>query len=196
VRRTVEAARRSRLAVLSLYAFSADNWARPEAEVAALMGLFRRSLATEAERCAAQGIRLEVIGRRDRLAPPLVAAIDRAEARTAGGSAMLLRLAVDYSSRAALEAAIGATGSGPVEVAERLRRALHARTAVDRVDLVVRTGGEQRLSDFLLWEAAYAELYFTDVMWPDFSGETLAGALADFRSRERRFGRVPDQAAG
>jgi undecaprenyl diphosphate synthase len=190
VRKVVTAARRTGLGVLTLYAFSSDNWARPEGEVSALMALFRRTLADEAERCVAEGIRLEVIGRRDRVSRPLLAAIERAERRTAGASRMLLRLAVDYSSRAALAAALDGARTGPADVAERLRRALHAATTVDSVDLVVRTGGEQRLSDFLLWEAAYAELFFTPTMWPDFGADDLDAALDWFRGRTRRFGRA------
>jgi undecaprenyl diphosphate synthase len=190
VRRVVEAARRAGVGTLTLYAFSADNWKRPESEVAALLRLFRHSLGSEAARCAAHGIRLEVIGRRDRLPPRLRAAIRRAETRTAAGSAMLLRLAVDYSSRASLAAAADGGGGDGADLGERLRRTLHAGTAVDRVDLVIRTGGEQRLSDFLLWEAAYAELYFTPTPWPDFGAQDLLAALDWFHRRARRFGRV------
>jgi undecaprenyl diphosphate synthase len=194
VRTVVEAARRAGIGTLTLYAFSADNWARPEAEVAALMTLFRRALGKEAEHCAEQHIRLEVIGRRDRIARPLLLEIERAEERTAAGCRMLLRLAVDYSSRAALEAATRPVEFGSAEFGERLRRAVNARTAVETVDLVIRTGGEQRLSDFLLWEAAYAELFFTPRMWPDFEGEDLLAALRWFEARTRRFGGLEDRA--
>jgi undecaprenyl diphosphate synthase len=184
----VETARRAGVGTLTLYAFSADNWTRPEPEVTALMSLFRRALGKEAARCAEQDIRLEVIGRRDRLARALVVEIEGAEERTAGGNRMLLRLAVDYSSRAALAAAMRVGDRGGADVGERLRRAVNGRTAIETVDLVIRTGGEQRLSDFLLWEAAYAELFFTPLMWPDFEGEDLRAALGWFAARSRRYG--------
>ena len=166
VRRVVEAAPALGIGALTLYAFSADNWKRPPGEVTALMRLFARYLRSEAPRLAANGVRLEVVGRRDRLPASLVAAIAAAEEGTAQGPGLRLRLAVDYSARAAIRA---------------------GRILPD-VDFLIRTGGEQRLSDFLLWECAYAELAFTSVMWPDFGGAELAAALADFRSRDRRFG--------
>jgi undecaprenyl diphosphate synthase len=204
VRRIVEAAPRLGIGVLTLYAFSSDNWNRPPAEVGTLMRLFHRHLLAEADELAREGVRLQVIGRRDRLPPGVLEAIRVSEARTAKGRRLLLRVAVDYSARDAIVAAARSAsgnrdGAPPLdreEFAWLLGEALNETGSAPDVDLLVRTGGERRLSDFLLWEAAYAELYFTDVMWPDFSGETLAGALADFRSRERRFGRVPDQAAG
>ena len=133
------------------------------------MALFARHLATEASIMADNGIRLEVIGRRDRLPPELGSAIERAEAATAHGSALHMRLAVDYSARAAIE----------------------SRRFIPDVDLLIRTGGEQLLSDFLLWECAYAELYFTPTMWPDFGAADLDAALNAFQARERRFGGLP-----
>jgi undecaprenyl diphosphate synthase len=192
VRRTVEAARRLGIGTLTLYAFSSDNWQRPAREVQALMRLFRLHLARETERCRANGIRLSVIGRRDRLSPVLADIIERSEAATAHGRDMHLRVAVDYSARDSL-----------LRAAERCRALDHltrelfegclnqvnhdAGRAPD-VDLLVRTGGERRLSDFLLWECAYAELHFTERMWPDFTAADLEAALAEFRRRERRFG--------
>jgi len=196
VRRVVEAARRSGVATLTLYAFSSDNWARPAREVATLMRLFRVHLGAETPRCVANGIRLSVIGRRDRLPARLVAAIAAAEAETArpGPAAMLLRIAVDYSARDAVvrAAAGGATGDGLTrETFEaRLNQVCHGEGPAPDVDLLIRTGGEQRLSDFLLWECAYAELLFTDRMWPDFGPADLERALDEFHRRERRFGRV------
>ena len=174
VRRIVEAAPALGIGALTLYAFSADNWKRPPAEVAALMRLFARYLRAEVPRLLANGVRLEVVGRRDRLPAPLVAAIDAAQRATARGSRLRLRLAVDYSSRWAI-------GAGVI---------------VPDVDLLIRTGGEQRLSDFLLWESAYAELYFVETMWPDFGAADLAAALAAFHARERRFGGLSEAAAG
>ena len=174
VRRTVEAAPDLGVAALTLYAFSADNWKRPPGEVAALMRLLARYLRTESPRLVQNGVRLELIGRRDRLPVPLVAAIDAAERATAHGTRLHLRLAVDYSSRWAIDAGV----------------------ILPDVDLLIRTGGEQRLSDFLLWECAYAELYFTETMWPDFGAAPLAAAVAEFHARERRFGGLPEAAAG
>jgi undecaprenyl diphosphate synthase len=170
VRRVVEAAPGVGIGALTLFAFSADNWKRPWGEVAALLRLFARYLRSETPRLAANGVRLAVIGRRDRLPAPLVAAIAAAERATAGGTALQLRLAVDYSARAAIRAG----------------------AILPDVDLLIRTGGEQRLSDFLLWESAYAELRFTQTMWPDFDARELAQAVREFHGRERRFGGLPE----
>ena len=176
VRRVVEAAPGLGIGALTLYAFSADNWKRPPGEVAALMRLFARYLRAEVPRLVGDGVRLEVVGRRDRLPVPLVAAIDAAERATArgGGHRLVLRLAVDYSSRWAIDAGV----------------------VLPDVDLLIRTGGEQRLSDFLLWESAYAELYFIDMMWPDFGAADLSAAVVEFHARERRFGGLPRAVAG
>jgi undecaprenyl diphosphate synthase len=178
VRRTVETAAQSEIHTLTLYAFSADNWRRPAVEVNALMALLIRYLRSEAENCRSHNIRLTVIGRRDRLPAPVVQAIEQAEAETHAGQALELRLAIDYSARDAITTAAraGLLGASP------------------DVDLLIRTGGEQRLSDFLLWESAYAELYFTPVLWPDFSPEHLHAALRWFHARERRYGAVPPAA--
>jgi undecaprenyl diphosphate synthase len=190
VRRTVEAAPALGIRTLTLYAFSTDNWRRPRPEVRALLRLFARHLRTETPTLAARGVRLRVIGRRDHLPPVLAAAIVAAERRTAAGGVLDLRIAIDYSARDAIVAAAArlAPGeTGRAAFARRLAEVCHAESAPD-VDLVVRTGGEQRLSDFLLWESAYAELYFTPRAWPDFGREDLAAAVADFRRRTRRFG--------
>jgi undecaprenyl diphosphate synthase len=221
VRRVVEAAPDLGVRVLTLYAFSADNWRRPAREVTLLMRLLRRYLLNETARCVAQGVRVQFIGRRDRLPAPLRAAIERAEQATADGTTLTLRIAVDYSARAAIlraaELQAGATTStqggaafGPqggaqprasvrpltrAAFARLLGAAQHETAAAPDVDLLIRTGGEQRLSDFLLWECAYAELYFTRTMWPDFTADELAAAVAEFHTRERRFGRVPVAAA-
>lgn len=193
VRRLVEAARRRGIGTLTLYAFSSDNWRRPAAEVAALMGLFERYLAGEARRCAENGVRLRVIGRRDRLAPGLVVAIEAAEAFTATGEGMELRIAVDYSGRDAILAAVAALPAGVPPTRAALLDAL-GRTGhggAPEVDLLVRTGGERRISDFLLWEIAYAELFFLDRLWPDTDAADLDAALAWYTGRERRFGALP-----
>ncbi|MBS1824458.1 MAG: di-trans,poly-cis-decaprenylcistransferase [Acidobacteria bacterium] len=181
VRRTVTAACELGVGTLTLYAFSSDNWKRPRAEVTALMMLFRRYLVQEIEECRREGVRLSVIGRRDRLPADLIPLIESAESTTMAGNRLHLRLAVDYSSRDAILAAA---------VHARTREEMTAALGPD-VDLLIRTAGEQRLSDYLLWECAYAEFCFTDQLWPDFNRGSLEAAIADFQGRERRFGAVP-----
>ena len=203
VRRIVRAAPDLGIGTLTLYAFSADNWGRPPHEVSLLMRLLRRFLEAETETLIRHGVRLSVVGRRDRLMPSLCAAIETAEARTAAGRTLQLRLAVDYSSREAIMRAAKVLNSERrstsivtrEEFACLLGRAAHDTSPARDVDLLIRTGGEQRVSDFLLWESAYAELYFTRQMWPDFTAGDLATALAEFHARERRFGCVPVIAA-
>ena len=195
IRRVVEAAPELGIGTLSLFAFSSDNWARPAEEVQILMALFGRFLRDEAGPLRANEVRLSVIGRRDRLPPEVVSAIAAAEALTAPGTRLHLRVAIDYSSR---DAILEAARLGRRDDATRERFAIrlgeiHGAPAPD-VDLLIRTGGEQRLSDFLLWESAYAELFFTARMWPDFHGDDLAAAVAEFRGRDRRFGALPETA--
>jgi len=169
LRRTVEAAPNCGVTILTLYAFSSDNWKRPADEVSGLMNLFESALKEEAGRCLREAVRLEVIGRKDRLPSSVLDSVAHAEDLTRHGDRLWLRLAVDYSGRQSIS-----DGSiGP------------------DVDLLIRTGGEQRLSDFLLWESAYAELYFTPRMWPDFGADDLSAAVAWFHSRQRRFGALP-----
>jgi undecaprenyl diphosphate synthase len=184
VGRIVEAAPQAGIGTLTLFAFSSDNWRRPAAEVEALMRLLSIYMAKETPRCVERGVRLEVIGRRDRLAPSLSAAISRVEAATAHGSRLRLRIAVDYSAR---DAILAAARGVPELSMDSLGSALGPP-----VDLLIRTGGEHRLSDFLLWECAYAELVFSRTMWPDFGPQDLSAAVREFRGRERRFGAVPE----
>ncbi len=193
VKRTVEAARRLEIEALTLYAFSSDNWRRPDSEVAALMALFRRYLAAETERCVENGIRLSVIGRRDRLGGTLRRAIAASEEATADCRDMHLRVAVDYSARDMILDAAARLSGGQFtreQFSEAMAAAAHAPGGVPDVDLLIRTGGEQRLSDFLLWECAYAELLFVSRLWPDFNEEDFEAALAEFSHRNRRFGSV------
>lgn len=191
VRRVIEAAPGLGIGMLTLYAFSSDNWRRPADEVTLLMQLLRRYLLAETASCVRNGVRLEVIGRRDRLPDSLVTALERTENATRSGRRLHLRIAVDYSARdAILRAARNGATISRDQFASLLAHAIHAESAPD-VDVLVRTGGEQRLSDFLLWECAYAELVFTPRMWPDFTGEDLAAALREFTRRERRFGALP-----
>ena len=197
-RELVEAAARAGVETQTLYAFSSDNWRRPSTEVSALMRLLRRSLAVESRRCIDNGVRLSIVGRRDRLPAPLVAAIEEAEAATSHGSNLHLRIAIDYSARESImRAATRANGATLTaeQFDELLAEVNHDPYPTGDVDLLIRTGGEQRLSDFLLWECAYAELYFTDRMWPEFNEAELQHALREFAGRERRFGGVPAQAA-
>ena len=188
IRRVVEAAPKQEVGTLTLYAFSSDNWRRPRAEVSALMALLRFYLASEVESLVRNGVRLNVIGRRDRLPAGIADAIGRAEKATADGDVLHLRIAVDSSSRdAILNAAALAAGSGDL-TRESFSRLVTGEPGLRDVDLVIRTSGEQRLSDFMLWESAYAELHFTQRLWPDFGPQDLAEALASFHQRERRFG--------
>ena len=188
IRRVVEAAPKQQVGTLTLYAFSSDNWRRPKAEVTALMALLRFYLANEVESLVRNGVRLAVIGRRDRLPDGIATAIARAEAATAQGDVLHLRIAVDYSAREAiLNAAARAASMGHL-TRELFSDLVTGEAGLRDVDLVIRTSGEKRLSDFLLWESAYAELHFTERMWPDFAAEDLKEALASFHRRERRFG--------
>ena len=188
IRRVVEAAPQQGVGTLTLYAFSSDNWRRPKAEVTALMALLRFYLANEVESLVRNGVRLAVIGRRDRLPDGIATAIARAEAATAQGDVLHLRIAVDYSAREAiLNAAARAASMGHL-TRELFSDLVTGEAGLRDVDLVIRTSGEKRLSDFLLWESAYAELHFTERMWPDFAAEDLKEALASFHRRQRRFG--------
>jgi undecaprenyl diphosphate synthase len=186
VRRVVEQAPEVGIRHLTLYAFSSDNWRRPDFEVSSIFWLMRAFLRLETKRLRQLGVRLQVIGRRDRLAGPILEAIEKAERISAAGERLHLRVAVDYSSRDAIARAASCL-DGP-HSAELLGRVLTGESG--EVDLLIRTGGETRLSDFLLWECAYAELLFTDRMWPDFGEADLTMALDSFKQRERRFGGV------
>jgi undecaprenyl diphosphate synthase len=190
----VEGAPSLGIGVLSLYAFSSDNWKRPPSEVRSLMRLLRVYLRSETERCARNGVRVEVIGRRDRVPPVVAREMSATEGLTAGGDRLLLRLAIDYSGRDALVAAALAGPSSRREFEWNLDRATHARTPAADLDLLIRTGGERRLSDFMLWESAYAELIFSDLAWPAFSTESLADAVREYHRRDRRYGRVHEPA--
>jgi undecaprenyl diphosphate synthase len=193
VRRIVEAATRGPVDILTLYAFSSDNWSRPAHEVATLMRLLKRYLQSEVARCVENGVRLNVIGRRDRLSSDLVRIIERSESVTAHCNNLTLQLAVDYSSRDAILRAVGACAAGQSrdEFGAAIAAEMHSLVGLSSVDLLIRTGGERRLSDFLLWECAYAELVFIDEFWPDFDERGFEAALAEFYRRERRFGGLP-----
>jgi undecaprenyl diphosphate synthase len=199
VRKIVRTAPSLGISTLTLYAFSSDNWGRPAGEVLALMNLLEGFLRSDAPACAAAGVRLRVIGRRDRIPPSLRDAIETAERITASGHALELRIALDYSARdAILRAACWMLSSLEVsqpEFERRLGEVTHSGGPSRDVDLLIRTGGERRLSDFMLWECAYAELFFTPRMWPEFDALDLKAAVDDFLARDRRFGRLPEAAA-
>ena len=186
VRRTVEAAPGLGIGTLTLHALSCDNWRRPAEEVHAILGCIGEYLATETAACARGGVRVSVLGRRDRWPDELRATVEHAEEATAAGRRLHLRLAVDYSARDSLVAALASVPRGRLPTRLGVARALGSD-----VDLLVRTGGDQRLSDFLLWECAYAELLFLPKPWPEFDVEDLAAAVVELHRRERRFGALP-----
>jgi undecaprenyl diphosphate synthase len=190
LRRTVEAAPDLGIGVLTLFAFSSDNWRRPPEEVSGLMELLAEHLRSETSRCLQNGVRIEVIGRRDRLGGELPEAIAQAESATAAGGRLHFRIAVDYSGRDAIADAVRHAAHAGLVCRECLEEHLGPP-----VDLLIRTGGEQRLSDFLLWECAYAELIFSRRMWPDFDAPDLEAAVRQFHARQRRFGAIPPMPA-
>ena len=192
VERAVETAARLGLGTLTLYALSADNWRRPQDEIQILLQLFERYLHKQIPRAVSHDIRFTMIGRRDRLPPALIARAESGERDTAACTGLHLRLAIDYSSREALWMAAQRVANAPGTCRDAFDRLIRSGRglpdAAPDVDLVIRTGGERRLSDFLLWECAYAELWFTDTKWPEFSEAEFSRALDDFGARERRYG--------
>ncbi len=193
VRRVIAGALELGVGTLTLHSFSSGNWQRPPEEVARLFGIFEDFLFEEPSLWIERGIRATVFGRRDRLPASLLETIEYAENATSGCQRLHLRLAIDYSARQAILRAAEqlAAADSNVETPEARFERLLAEAGgetVPEVDLLIRTGGEQRLSDFMLWESAYAELYFTSVLWPDFTAEDLADALKEFHARDRRFG--------
>ena len=197
-RRTIEAAIEAGVSWLTLYAFSSENWRRPLAEVLDLTGLLRHYLKTEINELCANGVRLRVIGDRDRFDPDIRDSLERAEAATVGNARLNLTMALSYGSRteliAAARAVAAAARAGTLDPAEldegRFGQFLFTAGMPDP-DLIVRTSGEQRLSNFLLWQAAYAELVFQDVYWPDYGAASFRAALDAYAARERRFGARP-----
>ncbi len=198
VRRTIEAAINRDVRWLTLYAFSSENWSRPPSEILDLTGLLQHYLRQELAELKRQGVRLRVIGDRDRFGPDLCAELTRAELETTGNTRLNLNMALSYGARgeiaAAARRAAEAARNGtldPATLDETAFAGLLATAGMPDPDLVVRTSGEHRLSNFLLWQCAYAELVFTDVLWPDFGAPEFDAALAEFRRRERRFGARP-----
>lgn len=195
LRRTIEAAPGCGVTTLTVYAFSSDNWKRPESEVNELMKLFRLHLLKAAHRDVSEGVKVSVIGRRDRLPGAVQMAIATAEGITRNGENLHLRIAVDYSSQSALLKAANKLRHQEI-TRENFAKKLNEDTPAPDVDLLIRTSGEQRLSDFLLWECAYSELHFTKVLWPDFGSKELTEAVNLFHARDRRFGGIEAVKAG
>lgn len=195
VRRTVEACRELGIDYLTLYAFSSENWKRPRTEVEDLMGLLRLYLRREVAELDENNVRLTVIGDRSRLAADILSLIDEAEEKTRDNTGMVLVLALNYGAQAEILGAVKeiakAYRDGRVElddITEEVFSKYLYTVELPDPDLLIRTSGEQRLSNFLLWQSAYSELVFTDVLWPDFDKDVLLKALADYGARERRYG--------
>jgi undecaprenyl diphosphate synthase len=187
VRRTVRGAREMGLEALTLYAFSTENWRRPEDEVSDLMSLMKRFIVSDLDEFAQAGVRLKIIGDYQAFRPDVVELVEKAVARTAGNSGTTLAVALNYGSQDEIaRAATRAAAKGPI-TPETIAAELDTAD-LPPLDLLIRTSGEVRLSNFLLWQAAYAELLFTDVLWPDFTADHLRDALETFKSRERRYG--------
>ncbi|HEY1072729.1 polyprenyl diphosphate synthase [Brevundimonas sp.] len=204
LRRTIKAAPDFGVRCLTVFGFSTENWSRPADEVSDLMGLVRTFVGSDLKRLDAAGVRIRVLGRRKGLPADIAAIVDRAEAHTAGNDRFLLQVAFNYGGRADLVDAAqrlvdrARTGQFTGEVTEDDLGAGLSTAGAPPVDLIVRTSGEQRLSNFLLWEAAYAELVFQDILWPDYGAEALGEAIALYGNRERRYGgreALPDAVA-
>ena len=195
LRRTVESAHECGVGVLTVYGFSTENWRRPETEVSELMGLMKTFVDNDLEQLAREGVKVRILGRREGLKPDIVKIIERAESRTAENSRFLLQVAFNYGGQADIVDAARrfaqAVERGEARASDldeaTLERGL-STVGVPHPDLIIRTSGERRLSNFLLWECAYAELVFQDVLWPDYGPEHLKAAVAEFNKRERRYG--------
>ncbi|HTG96274.1 MAG TPA: polyprenyl diphosphate synthase [Burkholderiales bacterium] len=195
VRATVRACAERGIQYLTLFAFSSENWRRPPEEVALLMKLFKSALQSEVDKLHANGVRLKVVGDTSRFDPKLRKLIERGEELTARNTSLTLTIAANYGGRWDLLQAVNRLikDHPSTEIEESLLARYLAMSYAPEPDLFIRTGGEQRISNFLLWQLAYTELYFTDSLWPDFDGAALDRAIASYRSRERRFGRTSEQ---
>ena len=200
VRAVIEVCAEAKVEVLTLFAFSSENWQRPADEVSALMDLFFKALRREAKRLNDNNISLRIIGDRSRFNPQLQAAMREAEALTAGSNRFVLQIAANYGgqwdiAQAAQRLAreVQAGHLQPEDITPELLQTCLATGDLPLPDLCIRTGGEHRISNFLLWQLAYAELYFSDLFWPDFKHDAMRTALADFASRQRRFGKTSEQ---
>jgi undecaprenyl diphosphate synthase len=194
VRRTIEAAVAQGVRYLTLFAFSSENWRRPAGEVADLTFLMKHYLRSELAELHEQGVCLKVIGERDRFGPQLSAELAEAEAKTAGNTRLTLVMALSYGGRADIVTAarrIIEAGLAPETLNEQIFARYLSTDGIPDPDLLIRTSGEERISNFLLWQLAYAEMFFTDVLWPDFGADDFARALDEYATRERRFGARP-----
>jgi undecaprenyl diphosphate synthase len=198
VREAVEGAVQAGVGVLTIFAFSEENWQRPATEIAALMELLREFITREGERLRKEGVVVRVFGDLDRLTPPARAAVDEVQRDTAGGQNLALNVCLSYSSRAEITRAARLLAEDvqrgalrPDQIDEPALAGRLYTAGVPDPDLLIRTSGEQRVSNFLLWQLAYTEIYITPVLWPDFSRQTLWEAILDYQRRERRFGKVP-----
>jgi undecaprenyl diphosphate synthase len=199
VRDTVETSARLGIPVLTLYAFSVENWKRPDTEISALMGLLKRYLRLELKTLLKNNIRFHVIGQRERLSPDIRDELQAAEARTCGNSGMLFNIALSYGGRAEIVDAVRRAireGHDPESIDEQTFSSLLYTAGQPDPDLLIRTSGEMRVSNFLLWQIAYAEIWVTEALWPDFRARHLLEALVDYQKRERRYGAIPPQAVG
>jgi len=198
VRQAIEAAMETGVKFLTLFAFSSENWQRPQSEIADLTGLLRQYLRSELNELHENGVRLKIIGERGRFGLNLAEDLAAAEARTAGNEKLTLIMALSYGGRGDIvEAARRAVASGlaPEAITEQNFASWLATDGIPDPDLLIRTSGEERISNFLLWQTAYTELYFTDVLWPDFGRQNFSDAVLEFARRERRFGARPAGAA-
>jgi len=202
VREAVEGAIDAGVEVLTLFAFSEENWNRPATEISALMDLLEEYIAKEVAELKGQGVRVHVLGDRARLTAGGRAAVERVERETAGGQKLSLNLCISYSSRGEIARAARLLAEEVLKGTKKLEdideEAIRAKLYTapwGDPDLLIRTSGEQRLSNFLLWQLAYTELYFTDLLWPDFDAAALEAAIASYAKRERRFGRTSEQLA-
>jgi undecaprenyl diphosphate synthase len=196
VRASVRACAERGIEYLTLFAFSSENWRRPAEEVALLMKLFKTALANEVERLHANGVRLKVVGDTRRFDPKIRKLIEQGEALTAANRRLTLTIAANYGGRWDILQALNRLikeNPSVKEIPEELLAPYLAMSYAPEPDLFIRTGGEQRISNFLLWQLAYTELYFTETLWPDFDAAALDAAIASYRSRERRFGRTSEQ---
>jgi undecaprenyl diphosphate synthase len=197
LKRTVEGAQEQNVGVLTVFGFSTENWRRPAQEVSELMGLLKAYVESDLERLARAGVRVRIIGRRTGLSPDIAEVIERAEKRTAKNTEFVLQVAFNYGGQADIADAARAFAekvargeAKPEDLTEESFGQLLSTAAAPAPDLIVRTSGERRISNFLLWDSAYAELVFQDVLWPDYGPEALAAAIAEYRRRDRRYGGV------
>ncbi|MGH7692616.1 MAG: polyprenyl diphosphate synthase [Candidatus Dormibacteria bacterium] len=195
IRRVMEAADRAGVHCLTLYAFSTENWSRPRQEVATLMRLFEQTLRAEVDELHRNGVRIRVIGRREQLSPRLQQLVEEAEQRTQANPSGVLNVAINYGGRAEIVDGVRRLAAAGVDLTKldegEMAGALYTAGLPDP-DLIIRTAGEMRTSNFLIWQAAYAELYVTQTYWPDFDAGDLEAALAEYAARVRRFGGVPE----